>query len=783
MKTRFFKWATMLVALLFSVNMSAQVTHLVISEGSIQTGGNFGSGATALTVTGVNSGSSSKAICTGLTKVDCLQIGSNFSSYLEFTAPPSSGFITEVSFDNFANNGSTATKSAIFYSTASPFDVNEVYKIDFDLPKNDEGCTPLVFDLDGKKAKSVRIYRQIYAKANSTPTDSYFLAGTKPATPYETIPSSGQSVNFRKVRVTVSPEGPVITDFTLMTGYDAVVTTAETGSTIVVNDVPYATDISAITPASIGLAGGTSFAAGSNDATSTLDFSTPQDYTVTDGTSTRTYTVTVNKVAPSTCGATGDGVRLNDDFEVVFRGNTIKASVDNSTKEIKFNIPFTTTLAELETEFAPTFTANGLLCTTDLASWTPAPCSLSGVSTSGDVIDFSTSIAENNGSTIGDNSNPAKIVIMPQDGTACEYTVKITRLAPDVKCSISEFYFVGYEQYKGTISGTDISVTLPSTANVTNLTAFVDNNSLAATPIVLPLPTDYSAAQTITVISEKEEAGIAAAPGEELTKTYTVTVTLDATAPAIQSSTPALDNSDTEFSLAGVMKFLYDEDLVAGTGDITLRIKGGTIHTTIPAASIALSGKEAKFSFSGLTDLTEYELIIPAGIFADKYGNPVAAKTIEFKTADGTLKDFPYSGCMPGEDYAVPAFITGATYNPTADTKATTPNQYGAYEIPAGASLVITADKMGSIYASIYALGGNRSFSITEGSSTGTVFATEYLYNYENKGTSIRADINATATTSVYINNDISSSGSIFVPFIYISADNTTMTANEACCK
>lgn len=761
MKTQFFKWLTLLAALLFSVNMSAQ-TAVTLFETDLKD-------ASTVTTAGAS-----------------IDFGGN--SNIKFDDAPSWGTGFTGCISNSSGSGNTFT---LTFPTSLKLNSNGTDKGTITVIWGAVSDRSLYLALNSGTAVVIDAVKDKTSKPRSTLTTATYVIPNS-STDLSSLKfscSGGGGYFWFSVKVETYSSGPYISAFSLAGKDGVIVNTDETTGTISVSDIPYATDLSNITPPTITPGQNTNSPANASDPnafSSTADplvWTATYEVTSTIGEPSRTYTVTASKKAPSTCGATGDGVRLNDDFEVAFRGNTIKASVDNSTKEIKFNIPFTTTLAELETEFAPTFTANGLLCTTDLASWTPAPCSLSGVSTSGDVIDFSTSIAENNGSTIGDNSNPAKIIIMPQDGTACEYTVKITRLAPDVKCSISEFYFVGYEQYKGTISGTDISVTLPSTTDVANLTAFVDNNSLAATPIVLPLPTDYSAAQTITVISEKEEAGITAAPGEELTKTYTVTVTLDATAPAIQSSTPALDNSDTEFSLAGVMKLLYDEDLVAGTGDITLRIKGGAIHTTIPAASIALSGKEAKFNFSGLTDLTEYELIIPAGIFADKYGNPVAAKTIEFKTADGTLKDFPYSGCMQGEDYAVPAFITGATYNPTADTKATTPNQYGAYEIPAGASLVITADKMGSIYASIYALGGNRSFSITEGSSTGTVFATEYLYNYENKGTSIRADINATATTSVYINNDISSSGSIFVPFIYISADNTTMTANEACCK
>jgi hypothetical protein len=777
MKTKFLKWSTLLIALFWAVSANAQNYETLYET-------NFTNPPAA------------GASWTLTSSAPTFPSGTN--------AWPRAGGGGTPAFTNWMEIGGTNRNALLVFSTPLQLVSNGtnrgIITIEWGASSNREVHL-------GFNTGSVTSTNTVMADAITTSADRNFVR-----TIVFPIPDNvailndllirnpgGSGMRYFTLKIETYASGPSIKEFTLdgitvdntpSTNGSIVITSATAGTVTINKVIPYATDLSSIVPIFV-LGQDTEFA-NAADETANNKFSMlgadplvwTASYELRDKNgiqANRTYAITVNKLDPSSCGTTGDNVRLNNDFKVTFRGNTINGTVNNTTKTITFTIPFTTTTAELQTGFAPTFTTAGLLCTG--AGTLASGCLESATTQSGTTVDFSGSVTNDQNYN---SANRAVYTLMPQDGVACEYHVEITRAAADKNCSITDFS-LGIDKEYVVFSGTTITITIPENPatpyDLSQITPTITTNSKAATPITA-IPDDYSAAVDNGVDPfTPVQITVQAEDTNEPAKIYEIIIKKDGTAPVLKKEDSKPLDGSTDNSLAGMMKLVYDEDIVAGTGSITLQEKGGANPVTIPLISITINGKEAKFNFSGLTDLTEYELVIPAGVFEDRYGNEVVAETIEFKTADGTLKNFPYSGCMEGENFEVPAFITGVTYNPAADVKATVPNQYGAYEIPAGGSLTITTEQAGTIVASVYALGGNRNFSIT---TTSGKSQTGSLYNYENRGTSIQLLVNegVAGGTPFEIKINNTGTGSIFIPFIYISENGQPgLIANEACCK
>jgi len=366
---------------------------------------------------------------------------------------------------------------------------------------------------------------------------------------------------------------------------------------------------------------------------------------------------------------------------------------------------------------------------------------------------------------------PVTYTVTAEDNSTQDYAVTVTKAPASTACNITAFSLgvvnenVAISQASGTIT-----VTVPGTQNITSIVpsisisqsaAITSPASLSTTPFTA---TDFTNPVIITVLAED---GLAQ-------KQYTVTVTKDATSPVLESSNPS-DGSQSA-SLAGLITLTYDENVKLGTGTITL--SGGTLG--VPT----ISGATVKIPFSGLVSLTDYTLTIPAGMFTDMYGNPSAAKTISFKTADGVNRNFPYASHMDGANFDLPAFITGGTYDVTADTKASTTTQYGAYKLAPGEKLTITSSKVGTVQATFYAMGGNRSFTISNNSNVDVKYG--YLNDYDNYGTlynPIFQTIDSSVETEVYLTNT-SVSGDIYIGYIYISdVGQPALNEKDVWCK
>lgn len=449
-----------------------------------------------------------------------------------------------------------------------------------------------------------------------------------------------------------------------------------------------------------------------------------------DGTTIKTYKVKVTRALPDTLKQILTFALPNQVGKTVFS----KGSVVDT---ISVTIPYQDDI----TSVVPTFTVSPLA--------TASP--LSGVAQ-----DFSSNIV---------------YTVTAEDGSKKQYIVKVGQTVPSNKAYITSFS-LGLSDEVVKIEGSTKTITVTVNVNdiLTNITPTIAISSKAQ--IKSPVfPIDFTKDTSIVVMAEN---------GTTINK-YTVHVIVDTIAPVLNKTMSSPPDKSTGIFVAGQLLLTYNENINLMNGGVSLS-GGGIVGSTY-----TFSGASATIPFSGLSPATTYSLYIPAGAFKDDFGNLCKADTIVFTTQGGVNTSLPYATKMNGTSYPQPAFITPASkYDPTIDVKATTTTQYGAYKLNPGDTLWITTASIGSVYANVYSLGVNRYYTI--GSGTKTV--TDTISHYSAKGTSVSlSDINYSGTeaapTKIYITNSLTSSGAIYIPYIYLSAfgDSTTLTEKQRWCS
>ena len=101
------------------------------------------------------------------------------------------------------------------------------------------------------------------------------------------------------------------------------------------------------------------------------------------------------------------------------------------------------------------------------------------------------------------------------------------------------------------------------------------------------------------------DSDLFAFPGISSTTAFSFTAD---TAPLLSSFTPILNATDTAKSTTVTLNF--DQDVQAGTGDITIYEVGGTLHQTIDITTVSFSNNSVQFDATNLDPSTSYYITI-----------------------------------------------------------------------------------------------------------------------------------------------------------------------------
>ncbi len=311
--------------------------------------------------------------------------------------------------------------------------------------------------------------------------------------------------------------------------------TATISGTDISATVPFETDVTALV-ATFSTTG-SSVAVDGTDQTSgstANDFSSTVTYTVTaaDNT-TRDYTVTVSTASVSAKEITAfsflaaDNSALSSDVNATVSGTDISATV-----------PFGTDVTDLVAIFSTT-----------------------GSSVAVDGTD------QTSGSTANDFSSAVTYTVTAADGSIQDYTVTVSTASVSDK-EITAFSFLAADNsalssdVTATVSGTDISATVPSGTNVTALVAtFTTTGSSVAVG-----GTDQTSGSTANNFSSAVTYTVTAA--DNSTQNYTVTV--------ITASSSAKEITAFSFLAA---------DNSALSSDVTATVSGTNISATVPSGT------------------------------------------------------------------------------------------------------------------------------------------------------------------------------------------------------
>ncbi|MBU2997458.1 DUF5018 domain-containing protein [Cellulophaga baltica] len=252
--------------------------------------------------------------------------------------------------------------------------------------------------------------------------------------------------------------------------------------------------------------------------------------------------------------------------------------------------------------------------------------------------------------TSQDFSNPIMYVVTAEDSSTQEYTVTVTSPTLSTTNSITQFTIDGVE---GTITDTDIALTLPAGTDVSALTPTIVHTGETISP-ASGVAQDFTDPVIYTVTAE-----------DSSTQEYTVTVT---------SPTLSTTNSITQFTIHGV------DGTITGT-DIALTLPAGTdvsaltptiVHTgeTIsPASGTAQDFTDTVVYSVTAKDSSTQEYTVTVTSPTLNTTNSITQFTID--EVEGTITDTDIALTLPaGTDVSslTPTIVhTGETISPASD--------------------------------------------------------------------------------------------------------------------
>jgi hypothetical protein len=421
--------------------------------------------------------------------------------------------------------------------------------------------------------------------------------GTNVTALVATFTTTGASV---KVGATTQVSGTTPNNFTSPVVYTVTALDASTKDyTVTVTAAPNpAKDITAFsftTPAAVGTISGTN-----------ILVTVPYGTNVTALVATFTTTGASVKVGSTTqvSGTTPN----NFTSPVVY---TVTAA-DSSTKDYTITVTFSSNPAKDITDFRfVAQTAVGVIEGSNISVTVPGGTDVSALAatftTTGTSVKIG-SATQVSGVTFNDFTNPLTYTVTAVDGSTKDYTVRVA-VAPGSEKDITDFHFVTPDAV-GSISGTNIAVTVPYGTDVRALKAFFTTNG-ASVKVGF---TSQVSGSTLNDFTNPVFYTVVAA--DNSTKTYTVTVSV---APDSQSK--------------DITSFGFADLAVRGS------ISGTNISVTVPYGTNT-SALVAEFVTTGVSvKVGDVEQV--SGITANNFSNTSRRLvTYTVTAADGSKKDY-----------------------------------------------------------------------------------------------------------------------------------------------
>ncbi|HSQ66046.1 MAG TPA: hypothetical protein VLM85_22645 [Polyangiaceae bacterium] len=456
----------------------------------------------------------------------------------------------------------------------------------------------------------------VLQQSGATPNDF-----TKPVT-YTVIAADNTTRDYTVQVAVASSTAKDLTSFAFLAAGNSGLSSDATGTIAGTNvsvTVPFGTNVTAlvatfVTTGQSVAVGGTPQASG----TTANDFTAPVTYTVSaaDG-SSKAYTVTVT-IASSTAkditafsflSAKNSG--LAADVTGTIAGTNIALTVPNGT-----NV----------TALVATFTATGQSVTVGTT-------------------------AQVSGTTANDFTNPVTYKVTAADASTKSYTVTVTVAASTAK-DLTAFSFTSANNSQlstditGTITGTNIALSVPFG---TNVTALVATFSTTGASVAVGSTTQVSGTTANDFTSPVAYKVTAA---DSSTKTYTVTVTI--------AASNAKDITAFSFSMAKNTQL---------TADVTGSISGSNIAATVPfgtdvtalVATFATTGTSvAVGSTAQVSGTTANDFTSPVVYTVTAADNSAQAYTVTVTVAPSPAKDITAFSFLKSCNSGLASDITGA---------------------------------------------------------------------------------------------------------------------------
>jgi formylglycine-generating enzyme required for sulfatase activity len=267
-------------------------------------------------------------------------------------------------------------------------------------------------------------------------------------------------------------------------------------------------------------------------------------------------------------------------------------------------------------------TVTGTITDTDIDLTVPYGTEVTGLTADFTTAGVSVTVggtAQESGVTANDFSTPVTYTVTAEDGSSRDYTVTVALTAPGTKKEITAYSFPEpvnpalTASVTGTITDTDINLTVPYGTDVTGLTA------------------DFTAAGvSVTVDGTAQESGVTA---NDFSTPVTYTVTAEDGSSRDYTVTVALTAPGTEKEITA---YSFPEPVnPALTASVTGTITDTDIDLTVPHGT-DVTGLTAEFTAAGVS-VTVGGTAQESGVTANDFSTPV---TYTVTAEDGSSRDY-----------------------------------------------------------------------------------------------------------------------------------------------